>query len=244
MATAEYSPDLADIWRRIDRIYCISLEERHDRRESARAQFRRVGLDGQVAFFLAQRHPDNSEKGIFESHQACLEMGLAAGARHILMFEDDVIFGAIDPRRLSAGIDYFMEQTDSPYFSFGCLVGKSSPTASFAVRRIVYRCLTHAYLVDADLARRIVDSPWQGLAFDDALRKLAGRHLALYPSIAFQSNSETDNTRLARLDRIRRLFGGLRVIQLLNERYHRHRLLFIGAHVLAIVAIILWILIR
>lgn len=243
MATAEYSPGLSDIWRRIDRIYCISLEDRQDRRKSVKTQFRNAGLEGQVDFFLAQRHSENSEKGIYESHQKCLEMGLAAGARHILVFEDDVLFTAIDPDRLAAGFDFLMGQKELTVFFLGCLASKSWPVSSPGVRQIRYRCMAHAYIVDEALARRIVDTPWRGIAFDDSLREWADRHFVLYPAVAFHGDSPTDNTRQVKLDRIRRLFGGMRVIQLFNERYHRHRLLFIGAHVL-VVAVVLWLLIR
>ena len=239
------TPPLSAIWQRIDRIYCITLKDRGDRQASAKAQFARVGLDGQVDFFLAERHPNNCEQGIFESHLACLAMGLEAGARHILVFEDDVIFGPIDYRRFQAGIDFFMQQTDQAMFFLGCLVGKSRPTHAPGVRKVRYRCLSHAYLVNAALAGQIVQTPWQGIAYDAFLRDCTRHHFALYPSIAFQSNSPTDNDRQRTLDMIRRLFGGLRIIQLVNERYHRYPIIIIAAHVLIISALILlWTLIR
>lgn len=209
-----------------------------------KAQFSRVGLDDRVVFFLAQRHPDDCEKGIYLSHQSCLKMGLDAGARHILIFEDDVIFGPIDPHRLSDGIDFFMRQADDALFFLGCLIGKSYPTQIPGVRKVRYRCLSHAYLINAALASRLVETPWQGVALDGALRQCTDRHYALYPSIAFQSNSPTDNTRHLKLDAIRRLFGGLRIIQLVNEHYHRFSLLVIVTHVLVAVALIMWILTR
>ena len=234
---------LSAIWQRIDRIYCISLKDREDRQASAKAQFACAGLEEQVVFFLARRHPANCEQGIFESHQACLKMGLDAGARHILIFEDDVVFGPIDGHRLSAGIDFFRQQTDPAIFFLGCLISKSQPTKIPGVRRVRYRCLSHAYVTDATLARQIVETPWQGIALDVALRNCTHRHFALYPSIAFQSNSATDNTRHRMLDGVRRLFGGLRVIQLVNEHYHRYPIVIIAAHVLAAGALILWTLI-
>lgn len=244
MNRKQSTPSLSTIWQRIDRIYCITLEDRKDRQASAKAQFERVGLDGQVFFFRARRHPDNCEQGIFESHLACLKMALVDGARHVLVFEDDVIFGRIDSRRLRAGIDFFMHQTDQIIFFLGCLVGKSRPTTIPEVRKVHYRCLSHAYLVNAAMARQIVEAPWQGIAYDAVLRGCTRRHFALYPSIAFQSNSPTDNTRQRTLDTIRRLFGGLRVIQLVNEHYHRYPIIIIAAHAVVIGAVILWVLTR
>jgi len=203
-----------------------------------------VGLGGRVDFFLAHRHPENCEQGIFESHQVCLRMGLEADARHMLMFEDDVIFGRIDARRLSAGIDFFMARAECPLLFLGSLVSRSRPTDSTAVRRVRYHCLSHAYLIEAALARQIVETPWRNLPYDGVLRECTDRHFALYPSIAFQSNSPTDNTRHRTLDSIRRLLGGLRVIQMVNERYHRFRVAIIVAHLLVAAALILWILTR
>ncbi|OPY84719.1 MAG: hypothetical protein A4E72_02107 [Syntrophus sp. PtaU1.Bin208] len=44
-------------WHFYDRIYCISLKEREDRRKAAAAQFAKVGLMGKVEFVLVKRHP-------------------------------------------------------------------------------------------------------------------------------------------------------------------------------------------
>ena len=138
---------LQPVWQRIDRIYCISLEDRKDRQASARGQFSRVGLHERVAFCLARRHLSDCEQGIFESHHACLKMGLDAGARHILVFEDDVVFGSIDARRLAQGIDFFMNKDSCEILFLGCLASGSRATETPGIRSIQYRCLTHAYLI-------------------------------------------------------------------------------------------------
>jgi len=232
----------APIWQPIERIYCISLQDRLDRQASANDQFARVGLDQRVEFFLARRHPTDCEKGIFESHQACLKKGLADGARHILVFEDDVIFGKIDAHRVAESIDAFIRQGDYPILFLGAIVDRSRPAGIPGIRRVRYRCLTHAYLIKAALARQIAGSAWQDQPIDGLLRRCTTGHLALYPSIAFQSNSPSDNSRLRTLDTIRRLCGGLRLIQSVNEHYQRFRYVVIAAHVLVVGGLILWIL--
>lgn len=233
---------LPAVWQCVDRVYCISLAERTDRQASARAQFAAAGLAQRVEFFLARRHPDNVERGILESHQACLRMGLDAGAGHIMVFEDDVIFATFNPARLQQGLAFFTHQEAAPILHLGCLVDRSRPSAHPSVRRVRYRCLSHAYVVKASLARRIAAAPWQGEAYDTLLRTITHDHLALYPSIAYQSNSPSDNTCHRTLDAVRRLLGGLRTIQWANERYHRHRRAIIAAHVAAITALLLWVL--
>jgi hypothetical protein len=233
---------LAAIWNRIDRIYCISLAERVDRQASAKAQFERVGLGSSVVFHEVQRHPTDCEQGIFESHQACLKRGFSAGARHILVFEDDVIFGNIDARRLREGIAFFENRSDCQVLFLGYLAGRSWATDTPCVRRVRYRCLAHAYLVKASLARGLADEPWRGIPWDVVLRKSGQSAFALYPSIAFQSNSPSDNHRHRTLETVRRIFGGLRIIQTVNERYHRFRYAIITAHLLLAGAALLWLL--
>ena len=233
---------LESVWHRIDRIFCISLESRTDRQAGARGQFARVGLDERVSFFPARLHPSDCEQGIFESHQACLRMGLEAGARHILVFEDDVVFGRIDTPRLAKHIDFFINTEDCRILFLGCLVRGSRATETPGIRRIRYRCLAHAYLIKPSLARQVADAPWRKVPYDIMLRNIIDKPFVLYPSIAFQSNSPSDNSRHRALDTLRRLFGGLRIIQTVNERYHRFRYAVIATHLLVIGAAILWIL--
>lgn len=234
---------LEPIWQRIDRIYCISLEDRKDRQASAKDQFARVGLHERVTFLFARRHPTDCEQGIFESNQTCLKMGLDAGARHILVFEDDVVFGRFNGSQLVPGIDYYLNTNACEILFLGCLVSGSRATGTPGVRRIQYRALTHAYLIRPSLARKIIDSPWDHIPYDVWLRNRMDNPFALYPAIAFQSNSPSDNSRHRTLEAIRRLFGGLRFIQMVNERYHRFRYAVIAAHLLVIGAAVLWILI-
>ena len=124
-------------------------------------------------------------------------------------------------------------------------MARVGPPTRRGYARFATGALSHAYLVNAALAGQIVQTPWQGIAYDAFLRDCTRHHFALYPSIAFQSNSPTDNDRQRTIDMIRRLFGGLRIIQLVNERYHRYPIIIIAAHVLIISALILlWTLIR
>lgn len=233
---------LVSVWDRIDRIYCISLASRTDRQASARNQFTGVGLDGKVTFYIAQRHPTNCEQGIYESHQACLKMGLAAGARHILVFEDDVVFGPLNGSQLVLGIDFFLNTNACDILFLGCLVGGSRAAGAPGVRQIRYRCLSHAYLIRPSLAQKVVDSPWNHIPYDIWLRNHMDNPFAFYPAIAFQSNSPSDNSRHRTLDGIRRFFGGLHFIQTINERYHRYRYMVIAAHLLVLGAVVLWLL--
>jgi GR25 family glycosyltransferase involved in LPS biosynthesis len=233
-------------WELFDRIYCISLKERRDRRAAARQQFERAGLGDRVAFHTVDKHPEDTEQGIYESHLSCLRAGLAAGAETILVFEDDILLGPRDAQlavRLSAALA--IEGWEM--LCLGALVDGSSPTEAPGVRRIRYRALAHAYAVTAATARRLVRIPWEGVAYDGMLRREIDQAYALYPAIAFQSDAASDNEKHRRLERFRLWLGGLKRIQRINEVYHRHRRLLLLLHTAAfavMVGLAWWWLIR
>ncbi|VTR64364.1 LPS glycosyltransferase [Desulfosarcina cetonica] len=230
---------MSGFWDRIDKIYCISVDTRTDRRIEAGAQFELLGIQARVEFVVVPKHPTDCEQGIYESHLQCMQMGLAAGARRILIFEDDVIFDRVEGRTLDR-LAGFVDRHQGWHMLFlGCMVSGSRRSGDPSVRRIKYRSLTHAYVVHRDFAAFVLQHPWRGIPYDDFLRDLRDDGMyAAYPAIAFQSNSPSDNARYLRLDRFRRLCGGLRILQKQNEFYHRHRLLIIGGHVLALLMLL------
>ncbi len=227
------------VWDGIDKIYCISLRERTDRRAEARAQFEAVGLARRVEFVLVEKHPTDCEQGIYESHLYCIQKGIDAGAERILIFEDDIVFDRVTRKRLEHLNDFIRRHPSWRILFLGCMVKASYPTDYPSVRRIGYRSLTQAYVVHRRFAARLITYPWQQVAYDDFLRDLNNDEFyILHPAIAFQSNSPSDNERYLHLDRLRRAIGGLQQIQLRNEFYHCHRHWIIGAHLLVVLMII------
>lgn len=227
-------------WNFFDKIYCISLAERSDRRAEAAAQFARVGLAERVEFVVVQKHPTDCERGIYESHLLCMARGLAQGARQMLIFEDDILFDGFTTAALERCVAFLAAEPGWHMFFLGCMVKASRRTTFPGVVRIRYRSLTHAYAIHRRFAERLVARPWQGVPYDDFLRDLKDeRTFALYPPFAFQSNSPSDNERYLPLDRIRRLLGGLLSLQKRNAFYHRNRWVIVGAHVLALLLLLL-----
>jgi GR25 family glycosyltransferase involved in LPS biosynthesis len=231
----------ADPWAFFDRIFCITLKQRPDRRAQAEAQFKRVGLNGRVTFFVAERHLTDCEQGIYESHRACMREALTAGARRLLIFEDDVLFERFDPKRLAAALTFLAGQPGWQILFLGCLVKKSRATASPAVRSIAFGCLTHAYALNRPCAEALAEQPWQGRPIDTVLAELNQDFYGCAPMFAFQSNAASDNYRLRRLDRFRRWCGGLKRIQKFNEYWHRRRTLLLILHILGL-AVLLWLI--
>ncbi|WP_310601377.1 hypothetical protein [Desulfobulbus sp.] len=231
-------------WDFFDAIYCITLDSRPDRMAAASEQFALAGLEGRVEFLVVARDEENPARGIYGSHQRCLSRGLAAGARHILIFEDDVFFRDCDPERLRQACG-FLQETDSWDALFlGCLTNGSQPTGRNAVVRVRYRCLAHAYALNRPFAERIAREPWQGIPIDGLLQAVGGHFFALRPMCAFQGLASSDN-KTVWIDRLRSLFGGLPLIQRGNELYHNNKGLFVLLHLAAAVAaIVLFFLVR
>jgi len=222
-------------WDGVDKIYCISLKNRVDRQNEARGQFVAVGLADRVEFVIVEKHPHDIEQGIYESHLLCMQKGLDAGAERILIFEDDVIFDRATDEHVARASGFLVSHNTWNMLLLGGLISRSRSTKHPAIQRVRYRSLTHAYVIHKRLAESILQQPWNRVPYDDFLKYLEDPNTyALYPSIAFQSNSRSDNERYLPLDRVRRWLGGLEKIQKRNEFYHRHRSLIIGAHVVVI----------
>ena len=225
-------------WEYFDKIYCISLAERTDRRKEAKSQFKAVGLLDRVEFVLVKKHPFDCEQGIYESHILCMKKGLTANAGNILIFEDDICFDRFGLDTLKVAIDFLSTHANWKILFLGCMVKRSRKTENKSVLKINFRSLCHAYVLHSTFAKRLAKVPWQKNPFDDMLRDLKDdRFFAIYPSFAFQSNSRSDNRRYLTLDKFRRLCGGLRRLQKMNEFYHRNKTVIIGIHLL--VALIL-----
>lgn len=229
-------------WDFFDKIYCISLEERTDRRQEAMVQFERVGLTGRVEFVIVQKHPSDCEAGIYESHMLCMRKGLSAGARHILIFEDDIIFDRFSSAALRQNIAFLATGTQWNMWFAGCMIKALRPTQNPAVAHIRFRSLSHAYAVYHGFAERLLTHSWKGISFDAFIKNLHDDHTyAACPAFAFQSASRSDNSRYLPLDRFRRLCGGLHLLQKSNEFYRLNRWRIIAAHLIALVLLLLYL---
>jgi GR25 family glycosyltransferase involved in LPS biosynthesis len=211
-------------WNYFDKIYCISLESRKDRQRNAIEQFDKVGLRSKVEFYLAIKDQENSERGIYNSHINCLQIGIQHNAQTILVFEDDIIFDRFSPVKLQEIVHFLHKEDAWNIFFFGCMVNGIQQTKYPSVAKIDYKCSAHAYVVNRPFADRIVSFPWENIAYDDFLReKINNSAYAASPFFAFQSNSVTDNKSTLKLAKFRELCGGVTFIQKANEFYHLHK---------------------
>ena len=226
-------------WNFFDRLYCISLQEREDRRKSALKEFSKVGLADRVEFVIDERHPYNIEQGVYESHMMCLRKGLEAGARNIVVFEDDVEFDRFDPERLRICTEFLRQHPEWKVLLLGALIRSSRKTTNPCVQKVRYQSLTHAYALNRHYAETLAYEPWQGIVNDTLFRPLTNDVYAIYPMCAFQKNFTSDNYKYPKLALFRRLLGGLKRIQKAFEFYHRHTIGIYAAHVIVILLVLL-----
>ncbi len=231
----------SDSWSFFDRIYCISIDDRHDRRDEAKKQFAKVGLLDRVEFIIVKKHSTSPEEGCYQSHIDCLKRAIAANAKYILIFEDDIIFKGYNDSIITEAACFLEENSEWNVIFLGCIVRKSSKTTHRSVVKIKYQCLSHAYAINRQFAETIVSKPWQGIPYDAFLAQMNKHCYAIYPSFAFQSNAATDNRFF--IDKVRRIFGGLSFIQKANEIFQRHKALIISTH-LVIIAVLLFCILQ
>ena len=228
----------ANGWDFFDRLYCISLQEREDRRQSALNEFSKAGLADRVEFVIGERHSHNFEKEVYESHMMCLRKGLAAGARNIVVFEDDAEFDRFDPERLRSCTELLRQHPEWKVLLLGALIRSSRKTTNPCVQKVRYQSLTHAYALNRHYAETLAYEPWQGIVNDTLFRPLTDDVYAIYPMCAFQKKFTSDNYKYPTLVLIRRLLGGLKRIQKANEFYHRHKFGIYAAHVIVILLVL------
>jgi glycosyl transferase, family 25 len=205
------------------------------------AEFARVGLADRVEFLIVEKHPTDSEQGIYESHIACLRAGLAAGAETILVFEDDVILPGFSKDVLERSVEFMRSDRRWNVFFFGGYVNASRKTETRSVVRVRFRCSLHAYAMHRRLAETLVGRLWAGKAIDVVVREQCGEQaFAAYPAFAFQSNSATDNDKRVVIDQVRRLIGGQRVLQRWNEFSSLHFQKLVWIHVIAVLGMVLF----
>ena len=203
-------------WREVaDVVYCLTLDDRPDRHESARQQLNRVGLAGRTVFCMNRKDtsPDMKRpwtRGIFEAHRLAALDGLARGARRILVFEDDVVF-ARDISRLD--IEDVVSTTREIPKDWTMLLLGATPVLGARMpvdryrntdiehqRRSVYRapalCM-HAYILSERGMRMLAETPFdakRAMAIDTFMG-FRPTVYAIHPLLAYQAPLSTDNAK-------------------------------------------------
>lgn len=129
------TPETETPWAFFDRLYCISLRDRTDRRERTRLEFSRMGILKRVEFVLVEKDHNDTCRGIFASHLLCMEKAIDAGAQQWVVFEDDVVIHRYAPKILSEAVTHLSTCGTWSLFFFGCLIRGSSKTGNPGVKK-------------------------------------------------------------------------------------------------------------
>jgi hypothetical protein len=234
----DYVKRESNVWDFFDRLYCISLQEREDRRQSALHEFSKVGLADRVEFVIGERLPYDFEQQVYESHMSCLRKGLEAGAQNIIVFEDDVEFDRFEPERLRKCTEFLRQHPEWKVLLLGALIRSSRKTSNPCIQKVRYQSLTHAYALNRHYAETLAYEPWQGIVNDTLFRPLTDDVYAIYPMCAFQKTFTSDNYKYPKLVIVRGLLGGLKRIQKAFEFYYRHTFGIYAAQVIAILIVL------
>ena len=127
-----------------DKIYCISVPSRTEKRERAVRQFESIGILDRVFFFDAIMQ-DPSWVGCRESHRACIREAKDDGAENVLIFEEDVFFLHRDFSALDSALNS-LSKFDWEVFTLGIAVHRVKKHISENLC-LVKGSLNHAYAI-------------------------------------------------------------------------------------------------
>ena len=144
-----------------DKIYCINLDRRPDRKQKCNEQFERIELD--VEFFSAidkekilenRSNITTGQLACLSSHYNIIRKAEKYGHNKILILEDDVVFSDNLQEIFKNSIKDVPSDWMMLYFGGNHLNGTIKITNN--VYRMVSSLTTHAYAVKSDLYQTII----------------------------------------------------------------------------------------
>jgi GR25 family glycosyltransferase involved in LPS biosynthesis len=172
-----------------DKIYCINLDERPDRWESALNEFKKVGLDS-VERFSAVKH-DKGVIGCRESHLNIIKKAKENKLNNVLIFEDDIKF-------VDESIPYIsntLEQLNTTDWSLFYLGATVDPNVSYLTEvsdnlvKTNFAYTTHAYAINSNVFDKILnEAPYHPIIDVFYCRHIVsmGNSLIMNPMLAIQ----------------------------------------------------------
>ncbi|WP_448651981.1 hypothetical protein ACSHWC_30150 [Pseudomonas fluorescens] len=168
----------------MDGVFCISLEEREDRRVLLQREFADCNLN--IEFYIAKRDV-NPERGCFTSHQACAALALERGYKNVLILEDDATLVGVKSSTVRR-INHFLSSRRPELFYLGVTLGTLWLTWNINVTRCRAKG-THAYIFSHSACEKLLTFEYTDLAID----RLYSKHFKAYcafPMICQQQPEE------------------------------------------------------
>jgi len=168
----------------VDGVFCISLEEREDRRDLLRQEFADTGL--KVEFYIAKRDVEPA-RGCFTSHQACAALALERGYKNVLILEDDATHIGVKSSAIQS-INRFLWLRQPEIFYLGVTLGTMWLTWNFNVARCRAKG-THAYVMSDSACKKLLTFEYAGQPIDRLYSKNFKAYCA-FPMICQQQPEE------------------------------------------------------
>jgi len=168
----------------VDKIVTISLRENEERRKLTKSELLKLNL--KTEFFIADRDPENGERGCFNSHLQVCQQALADQCQSVLVFEDDVKILPFTAKQITA-INQFIKDQDKINFDvlyLGLIIGEMW----FCGRRSIVRAkgaTTHAYILSKQGLKKLSNYLFSGKPIDKIF-KHDFKCYSVYPIIAEQ----------------------------------------------------------
>ena len=179
-----------------DAIYCINLDERTDRWETAQKEFQKLGITN-AQRFSAVKH-DKGALGCRESHIGVVTDAKKNGYKNILVFEDDLMVIGEDIARIETALDE-LGTLDWDMFYFGATVmlghGKCTPVTPNIVRTN-FAYTTHAYGMDSNVFDLVIEQapfhPIIDVFYQNFLTQRRDKSFIINPMLCIQQPSYSD----------------------------------------------------
>lgn len=182
----------------VDKVFCISIRERDDRRTHLLEETKQLNLD--LEFVITEKDDENPERGCFRAHRRCAEIALSRGYRRILILEDDARLesNSCYQRRIPV-INRFLANRNPEIFYLGYILGRTWLTSSWRILGCnVYG--GHAYILSRTSCERLSRLDYAGEAIDNLYRRVFSGY-GIYPAIFSQwpSSKFESDTQKARI---------------------------------------------
>lgn len=135
-----------------DKICLVNLDNRPDRLERAKVELERAGIWDRVLRVPGIYLPDNPSRGNHLAHANCIKSAIDAGARNVLILEDDIEW-LEDPLLFKRVVP---ELTDWDLLYLGVNTEKDCYQVSRHLAKLNFAYATHAYAINKNMFEKIL----------------------------------------------------------------------------------------
>ena len=179
-------------WSIFDKIYCINLNSRPDRKRDCQKLFNEYSIPAE--FYNIDRHPTSGLQGCFESHINIITKAYKDGLNYILIFEDDIMASKyLTAENLKKSTDFILSNNEAELFYLGThpeIYSTKSYWEASGVIKLQSIC-THAYVLTRKGMAKYANMNFGGTPID-YLYTNNDYCYGAYPCFFYQNGSASD----------------------------------------------------